>query len=531
MSVRLSLAAVAAFLSAPAVAAAQSITTAPPTPVPVGNPWVLLTAGALLIGGLWWLLQRHPLTPGGARLAAMGLAAAAGTALVLNAQATLTFTNAAGETLSIPITTEPGDGFDDVGGWEPADFTNSSGADLVITAIDEPDVDECFPGGLDGELTSGSSDPSPHPLCAVNDTLANGATCRVDVETICRAAAVGNLATLSSIAPTSGTNAGGTSVTLTGTNLSGATGVTFDGVAATSVTAVNDTTVTADTPAHANGAVDVVVLTPRGSATLDGAYTYTGPTLSSINPTTGSASGGLGVTLTGAGLAGATSLTFDGIAATSLNIVNSTTVTAVTPARAAGAVDVVITTPDGSRTLTNGFSYAATAVGQPAFGGIIAALNGGLNNLIAAAADNSTGIEWGGFTTTTNAQSSTDGAANTAEIVTDLGANGGTPYAAQLCTDYEVDSQGNTPCQAGNTCYNDWFLPAGQNLTATGQLNALFTNRVAIGGFTAGNYFSSTEFSGNPTLDAMSQNFATGLEVVTNKNLVLRVRCVRAFTP
>lgn len=204
--------AVAALLLTPALAAAQSITTEPLTPVPVGNPWVWLTAGALLIGGLWWLLQRHPLTPRGARLAAMGLAAAAGTALVLNAQATLTFTNAAGETLSIPITTLPGDGIGDVGGWEPADFANNSGGDLVITAIDEPDADECFPGGLDGELTSGSSDPSPHPLCAVNDTLASGATCRVDVETICRAAAAGQLATLASIAPTSGTVSGGTTV-------------------------------------------------------------------------------------------------------------------------------------------------------------------------------------------------------------------------------------------------------------------------------------------------------------------------------
>src|SRR5690606_30896510 len=154
-----------------------------------------------------------------------------------------------------------------------------------------------------------------------------------------------------------------------------ATDVTFDGLAATSVLVVNGTTVTAITPAHVNGAVDVVILTPQGSATLADGYTYTGPTITEIDWTTGSEVGGLGVTVTGTGLTGATSLTFDGYAATSVNVVNATTVTAVTPAHVAGAVDVAIATPEGEATLINGFIYVATAVGQRAFGGIIAALD------------------------------------------------------------------------------------------------------------------------------------------------------------
>jgi fructose/tagatose bisphosphate aldolase len=79
-------------------------------------------------------------------------------------------------------------------------------------------------------------------------------------------------------------------------------------------------------------------------------------------------------------LTGATGVTFGGSAATSVNVVNSTTVTAVTPAHAAGAVDVVITTPSGSATDTNGYTYLTTAVGQSAYGGKIACLNGSLNN-------------------------------------------------------------------------------------------------------------------------------------------------------
>lgn len=252
-----------------------------------------------------------------------------------------------------------------------------------------------------------------------------------------------------------------------------------------------------------------------------------------ISPSSGSTSGGTGVTLTGTGFTGATSVTFDGVAATSVNVVSSTTVTAVTPAHAAGVVDVVITTPAGSETLTNGYTYVTTAIGQSTAGGTIACLNGGLNNLIAATADNSTSIVWGGLGIAigAGAQSNTDGASNTQAIVTALGNNGGTPYAAQLCNDYEVDSQGNTPCEAGNTCYSDWFLPAGDNTTSTGQLNCLYTNRVAIGGFSSQVYISSTELSSNPTNLCRFQDYSIGFEGSASKSDQLRARCVRAFTP
>ncbi|MFT4059599.1 MAG: IPT/TIG domain-containing protein [Legionella sp.] len=245
-----------------------------------------------------------------------------------------------------------------------------------------------------------------------------------------------------------------------------------------------------------------------------------GSILTAINPNSGTASGGTGVTLIGTGLTGATAVTFDGIPATNVNVVNSTTVTAVTPAHAAGTVNVVIDTPAGGATLTNGYTYVATTVGQPSGGGTIACLNGGLNNLIAATADNtsSIGIQWGGLGTTTNAQSDTDGAANTTTIVGILGAGS---YAAQLCNDFEVDSQGNTSCQAGNACYNDWFLPARD------QLNCLFINRIAVGGF-ADVYWSSTE---RTAFSAWYQDFISGTQASTSKDLDIRVRCVRVFTP
>jgi hypothetical protein len=84
--------------------------------------------------------------------------------------------------------------------------------------------------------------------------------------------------TLTSVSPNSGPTAGGTSVTITGTNfVSGAT-VRFDSTAATNVTVVSSTSITASAPAHAAGPVSIVVTNPNAqSATLTNGFTYTAP--------------------------------------------------------------------------------------------------------------------------------------------------------------------------------------------------------------------------------------------------------------
>ncbi len=250
-----------------------------------------------------------------------------------------------------------------------------------------------------------------------------------------------------------------------------------------------------------------------------------GSTLTGVSPNSGASAGGTGVTLTGTGLTGATAVTFDGVAATSVNVISSTTVTAVTPAHAAGVVDVAIATPAGGATYNNGYTYVATAVGQPSNGGTIACLNGGLNNLVGASVDNSVAIAWGGFGIATGASSTSDGASNTSTIVVSLGNNGGVPYAAKLCSDYEIDSQGNTPCQVGNACYNDWFLPASL------QLDCLYTNAVSIGGFSPNVYWSSTESVASPATNAQAQSFAAGITAAFAKVTGNQVRCVRQFVP
>jgi hypothetical protein len=84
---------------------------------------------------------------------------------------------------------------------------------------------------------------------------------------------------VTSLSPTSGSTAGGTSVTIKGANLNGATGVSFGGVAA-NFTVNSATSVTATTPPGAAGTVQVIVTTPGGSSTsgAGSAFTYVAPT-------------------------------------------------------------------------------------------------------------------------------------------------------------------------------------------------------------------------------------------------------------
>lgn len=81
--------------------------------------------------------------------------------------------------------------------------------------------------------------------------------------------------TITTVAPATGVAAGGTAVTITGTNFTGATGVTFGGTAGTAFTVVSATSITVTSPAHAVGAVSVVVLHPNGNATKTSGFTYT----------------------------------------------------------------------------------------------------------------------------------------------------------------------------------------------------------------------------------------------------------------
>jgi hypothetical protein len=82
------------------------------------------------------------------------------------------------------------------------------------------------------------------------------------------------------------------------------------------------------------------------------------PTVSSISPTSGTVNGGTAVNITGTGFLAGVAVTFGSNAATNVNVVSSTSITATTPANAAGTVDVTVTNANGqSGTLTGGYTY------------------------------------------------------------------------------------------------------------------------------------------------------------------------------
>jgi hypothetical protein len=200
---------------------------------------------------------------------------------------------------------------------------------------------------------------------------------------------------VSSVAPARGSTVGGTAVTLTGANFVAGATVSFGGTAATAVTVVSATSITATTPAHAAGAVNVVVANPdTQTGTLTNGFTYNPPpSLSSLVPNTGPVTGATPVTINGANFVTGATVSFGGTPATSVVVVNASTITATTPAHAAGAVNVVVANPDTQTgTLSNGFTFVSPTaptvtnvnpVSGPITGGTAVTLTG--TNFVAGA--------------------------------------------------------------------------------------------------------------------------------------------------
>jgi hypothetical protein len=83
-------------------------------------------------------------------------------------------------------------------------------------------------------------------------------------------------------------------------------------------------------------------------------------TVISITPDTGLTNGGTTVIILGTGLAAGTIVSFGALPASSVEVINSTNLTVVTPPSAQGTVNIVLTNTDGlSVTLTNAFTYVA----------------------------------------------------------------------------------------------------------------------------------------------------------------------------
>ncbi|MEA2300735.1 MAG: hypothetical protein QOE44_1270, partial [Solirubrobacteraceae bacterium] len=172
---------------------------------------------------------------------------------------------------------------------------------------------------------------------------------------------------VSGVSPASGPQAGGTTVTITGTNLTGATGVAFGSAPAASFTLDSPTQITAVAP-PGTGTVDVVVTTPNGTSAVGAPdrYTYTPPppAVSGLSPSSGPEAGGTTVTITGTNFTGATGVAFGSAPAASFTLDSPTQITAVAPP-GTGTVDVVVTTPSGLSAAGPPDAFAYTTAGPP----------------------------------------------------------------------------------------------------------------------------------------------------------------------
>ena len=157
--------------------------------------------------------------------------------------------------------------------------------------------------------------------------------------------------TISSFTPASGP--AGTTVDIHGTNFTGATCVKFNGTGDPSFVVNSPIDITAHVPAGATSG-PISVTTPGGTATSGGLFTVTPspPTITSFTPTSGPV--GTSVSIAGTDFTGASSVTFNGAAA-SYTVNSPTSITAHVPSGATTG-PISVTTPNATGTSSTTFT-------------------------------------------------------------------------------------------------------------------------------------------------------------------------------
>ncbi|EED17393.1 conserved hypothetical protein [Talaromyces stipitatus ATCC 10500] len=197
---------------------------------------------------------------------------------------------------------------------------------------------------------------------------------------------------LTSLNPTHGPLPGGNTTIITGSNLLYTTGVTFTQgattVPASSFAVLSNTQLAVVVPpAPAGpGAASVSVRNGAGSSATTLTYTYDSavalPTVMSVVPNNGPASGGNTVALTGTGFSYATRVNFGSTPAPSFSVTSDTSITATVPP-GTGTVTVTVSSPAGNGVVGAPYTYNAAPTPSISSGNTVTITGTNLNTVTA----------------------------------------------------------------------------------------------------------------------------------------------------
>ncbi|MDR2064007.1 MAG: IPT/TIG domain-containing protein [Candidatus Nomurabacteria bacterium] len=160
--------------------------------------------------------------------------------------------------------------------------------------------------------------------------------------------------TITTVSPDSGSTAGGTPVTISGTNFianntTSVSRVTVGGQNCTSLVVISATEITCTTPAGTAGLADVTVYSLGGNAVLAGSFLYAPPpSVTKVSLPAVKLSSGGKITITGSNFINVSSVTIDGKDCTSYSVASPTVITCDAPPNTVGAKPIVVTTGIGA---------------------------------------------------------------------------------------------------------------------------------------------------------------------------------------